>query len=135
MRNRGLLPKRTSIRQCSGLLLAAACVLAVAAGSQAGADRLAAGDLEAHHIRIYNQTNTSVVGISCKVRRPNIVYYGTGVLVSRDGFILTATTVIPSDAVDIDVIFRGGDIFKARVMKDFKYPEPLYVLPGEVVEG
>jgi len=27
------------------------------------------------------------------------------------------------------------DIFKARVIKDFKYPKPLYVLPGEVVEG
>ncbi len=27
------------------------------------------------------------------------------------------------------------DIFKARVIKDFKYPQPLYVLPGEVVEG
>lgn len=27
------------------------------------------------------------------------------------------------------------DIFKARVLKDFKYPKPLYVLPGEVVEG
>jgi flavin reductase (DIM6/NTAB) family NADH-FMN oxidoreductase RutF len=27
------------------------------------------------------------------------------------------------------------DIFAARVIKDFKYPKPLYVLPGEVVEG
>ena len=27
------------------------------------------------------------------------------------------------------------DIFAARVLKDFKYPKPLYVLPGEVVEG
>jgi flavin reductase (DIM6/NTAB) family NADH-FMN oxidoreductase RutF len=27
------------------------------------------------------------------------------------------------------------DIFKARVFKDFKYPQRLYVLPGEVVEG
>lgn len=27
------------------------------------------------------------------------------------------------------------DIFKARVVRDFKYPQPLYVLPGEVVEG
>ena len=27
------------------------------------------------------------------------------------------------------------DVFKARVMKDFKYPKPLYVLPGEIVEG
>jgi len=27
------------------------------------------------------------------------------------------------------------DIFKARIIKDFKYPKPLYVLPGEVIEG
>ena len=27
------------------------------------------------------------------------------------------------------------DIFKAGVFKDFKYPKPLYVLPGQVVEG
>lgn len=27
------------------------------------------------------------------------------------------------------------NIFKARVVKDFKYPKPLYVLPGEVIEG
>ena len=27
------------------------------------------------------------------------------------------------------------DIFKAKVFKDFKYPEPLYVLPGRVIEG
>jgi len=27
------------------------------------------------------------------------------------------------------------DIFKAQVVKDFKYPKPLYVVPGEVVEG
>jgi flavin reductase (DIM6/NTAB) family NADH-FMN oxidoreductase RutF len=36
-----------------------------------------------------------------------------------------------------DVLDPDGriDIFKARVVKDFRYPEPLYVLPGEVVEG
>jgi flavin reductase (DIM6/NTAB) family NADH-FMN oxidoreductase RutF len=27
------------------------------------------------------------------------------------------------------------DIFKARVFHDFKYPQPVYVLPGEVVQG
>ncbi len=27
------------------------------------------------------------------------------------------------------------DIFKAQVFKDFSYPKPLYVLPGEVVQG
>ena len=27
------------------------------------------------------------------------------------------------------------DIFKAKVFKDFKYPKPLYVLAGEVIEG
>jgi len=27
------------------------------------------------------------------------------------------------------------DIFKAKVFKDFKYPQPLYVTPGEVIQG
>ena len=27
------------------------------------------------------------------------------------------------------------DIFKARIFKDHKYPKPLYVTPGEVIEG
>lgn len=27
------------------------------------------------------------------------------------------------------------DIFRAKVIKDFKYPKPLYMLPGEVIEG
>ena len=27
------------------------------------------------------------------------------------------------------------DIFKGRIFKDFCYPEPFYVLPGEVIEG
>ena len=25
--------------------------------------------------------------------------------------------------------------FKAKVFKSFKYPQPLYVVPGEVIEG
>lgn len=29
----------------------------------------------------------------------------------------------------------GLDIFKAKVLKDYAYPEPLYMLPGEVIEG
>ena len=39
---------------------------------------------------------------------------------------------IRESALDVD---GKIDIFKARVMKDFKYPKPLYVLPGEIVEG
>lgn len=27
------------------------------------------------------------------------------------------------------------DIFEAQIVKDFKYPKPLYVLPGDVVQG
>lgn len=39
---------------------------------------------------------------------------------------------IKEELLDAD---GGIDIFKARVIKDFKYPKPLYMLPGEVVEG
>ncbi len=27
------------------------------------------------------------------------------------------------------------DIFKAKIFKDFKYPKPIYVVSGEVIEG
>jgi len=39
---------------------------------------------------------------------------------------------IKQDCLDSD---GKIDIFKARVFKDFKYPQPLYVLPGEVIVG
>lgn len=29
----------------------------------------------------------------------------------------------------------GLDVHKANVIKDFRYPEPLYMLPGEIVDG
>ena len=39
---------------------------------------------------------------------------------------------IRKECLDVD---GRIDIFKAKVFKDFKYPKPLYVLPGEVIEG
>jgi len=30
---------------------------------------------------------------------------------------------------------RRINIFKARVFKDYKHPQPLYVPPGEVIHG
>jgi flavin reductase (DIM6/NTAB) family NADH-FMN oxidoreductase RutF len=39
---------------------------------------------------------------------------------------------IREDCLDTD---GKIDIFKARVIKDFKYPRPVYMTPGEVVEG
>jgi flavin reductase (DIM6/NTAB) family NADH-FMN oxidoreductase RutF len=39
---------------------------------------------------------------------------------------------IRKECLDVD---DKIDIFKAKVLKDFKYPKPLYVLPGEVIEG
>ena len=39
---------------------------------------------------------------------------------------------IQASALDTD---GGIDIFKARVFHDFKYPQPVYCLPGEVIRG
>ena len=54
--------------------------------------------------------------------------------VNHHGFLIGKVTGgwIREDVLDAD---GKIDIFKARIIKDFKYPEPLYVLPGEVVEG
>ena len=85
-------------------------------------------------------------GLTCKpgiaVETPSIAecqaavefHYERELPVGHHNFVIgtVAGGWIRKSAMDTD---GKINIFKARVIKDFKYPEPLYVLPGEVVEG
>jgi len=65
------------------------------------------------HIDVYKRLNLAVVGITCLPKEAtNTVggYYGTGVVVTPDGLVLTDTTVIPKDAKDIKIFFADGTI-------------------------
>jgi S1-C subfamily serine protease len=85
-------------------LLAAAGPAALRAGED-GAGAYAA--VERHDLRIYQEVAPAVVGITCRLS-PTQGYFGTGVVISADGYILTSTTVVPKGAGNIKVFFAGA---------------------------
>lgn len=107
-------------------LLASALVLAAAAapgafsaepatGAGIGTGRAACRSAEEHDRKIFAAVAPAVVGITCRTK-PEQGYFGTGVVVSADGLILTSTTVVPAGARDIRVFFPGTREEKAEIV-------------------
>ncbi len=58
----------------------------------------------------------ATVGLSCK-RGDYATYYGTGAVISADGYILTSTTVVPKQSEEIRVVFDGQVIRNAEIVE------------------
>lgn len=73
------------------------------------------------HTQIHRKLATTVVGISCKAPLAGKVgpqnFFGTGAVISPEGLILTAITVIPEGAREIKVYFVDGRIMAGEVRK------------------
>jgi len=59
------------------------------------------------------------VGIACSQEK-QAGYYGTGAVITADGYIVTSTTVVPPGADEIRVHFDGPKILKARIIETNK---------------
>jgi S1-C subfamily serine protease len=94
-----------------------AALLWSAAPAPAAEPRAEAGlaAAEAHDRRVYEAVSPAVVGITCRTS-PAEGYFGTGVVISPDGLILTSTTVVPKGAGSIQVFFRGALQKEAKVV-------------------
>ncbi len=88
------------------LHLASVCALALCAGSAGtrAATPSAADQRSAIFQQIATAGNAATVGIYCE-RGPLERYYGTGAVVTADGYILTSTTVVPPGSKKIRVYF------------------------------
>ena len=74
--------------------------------------------MQARHIAIHEQVTPSVVEVQSfgeKIRadRP---CYGTGVVISADGLVLTSITAVPDVATSVRVTFPNGQIHKAEMI-------------------
>lgn len=73
------------------------------------------------HTQVYRRSAAAVVGIACtgKIARTGETgsFYGTGVIVSPDGLVLTTTTVVPEGAPDIRVYLIDGRILPAQIRR------------------
>jgi S1-C subfamily serine protease len=64
---------------------------------------------ERHGSSVYRRAAPAVVALSC--RKGRMAYYGTGVVISPQGKVLTSTTVVPDGAHSIRVWFPDGRVF------------------------
>ena len=69
-------------------------------------------------VSLYQRVAKTVVAIHCDVKRRGRVvsYVGSGVIISPDGEVLTALSVVPPGAENIRVALHGGTVYKARVL-------------------
>lgn len=100
-------------------LLLGLCVAALGAGEAVTAmvpPALAAADTV--HTAIYRERAAAVVGIVCRGTADGrtLDFYGTGVVVSSDGLILTNATVVPEDGHAIRVSLLDGRVLGARLV-------------------
>ncbi|MCH2176396.1 MAG: S1C family serine protease [Lentisphaeria bacterium] len=58
----------------------------------------------------------ATVGVTCNVGRI-MFYYGTGVIISPNGYILTSTTVTPKDANNIEILLTSGLKVPANIIQ------------------
>jgi len=59
------------------------------------------------------------VGVACSQEK-QAGYYGTGAVITPDGYIITSTTVVPPGADEIKVHFDGPQVLTARIIETSK---------------
>ncbi len=61
--------------------------------------------------------NAGTVGIYCRHEHPQERYFGTGAVISRDGYILTSSTVVPRGAREIEIYFTNRRRRQATIVE------------------
>ena len=56
------------------------------------------------------------VGVTCRVDK-QANFFGTGAVLTPDGYIITSTTVVPTGAEEIEVFLNGPRTLKARIVE------------------
>lgn len=86
---------------------------------QAADDLKILNQIQDRHEWVHSQVSPAVVAVN--VPNPNsnesIGFYGTGVVVSPSGLILTSSTVVPSAVKAVQVFFPDGKVMDAKVME------------------
>lgn len=94
-------------------LLAPTVLFCWAAAAATGTEVKLLRRAERRSVTVYKRVAPAVVAISCRKGRGG--YYGTGVVVSPAGVVLTSTTVVPKGATAIRVYFPDGRYMPAEL--------------------
>ncbi|HYG75540.1 MAG TPA: trypsin-like peptidase domain-containing protein [Planctomycetota bacterium] len=97
-------------------------VLFVSFPSRAG-ELVLLNQIRDRHERMHQQVAPAVVAVEARNAKPqkerdkdSAKFYGTGVVVSPDGMVLTSSTVVPAAARFVSVYFTDGRVMDAKVV-------------------
>ncbi len=101
------------------LPLIASCLFCLAALPSGGSDS-PLDQLQDHSVGIHEQLRPTVVSVLCEVKEEDNPkqgpYYGTGVITTKNGYILTSTSVVPPGAENIRIVLHNREQKSARLI-------------------
>lgn len=112
-------PRNFDTRVPALLLLTVLALTNLATVSSAGPDA-PLEQLQAHSVEMHEHLRPTVVSVLCEVKGEDNPkqgpYYGTGVITTESGYILTSTSVVPPGAKDIRIILHNRKKKSARLV-------------------
>ncbi|MCW8129954.1 MAG: serine protease [Planctomycetota bacterium] len=102
----------------SGACGEAPCLPAPGVPSGANAPAPSTGEIDAIQARdrsVYERVAPSVLGVECRHGPKRERFYGSGVVISDLGYVLTSTTAVPEGAKDVRLLLADGRALDAEV--------------------
>ncbi|MCY3018542.1 MAG: serine protease, partial [Planctomycetota bacterium] len=94
------------------------CALLTLASGQAPCEELTVlNRIQARHEQVHSEVAPAVVALQSRTAKTGAgFFYGTGVVVSPDGLVLTSSTVVPEATRTVQVFFPDGKVMEAKVL-------------------
>jgi putative serine protease PepD len=97
-------------------LIAGGVVLLLLCGVTCGEELTLLNQIQERHEHVHTQVAPAVVAVQCRTPSSTQGFYGTGVVVSPQGLVVTSSTVVPATARSIQVFFPDGHVMDAKVL-------------------
>jgi len=80
-------------------------------------DQKVFNQIQERHKRMHEQVSPAVVAVEYRGGKSSLTFYGTGVVVSPEGLVLTSSTVVPAGTRTVQIYFPDGKVVDARVLE------------------
>lgn len=97
-------------------LFGVSLALALLSAQLRSEDNPTLNEIQARHIGVHEHVSPAVVAVQTRGGKGGNGFYGTGVVVSPTGLILTSSTVVPSETKTVQIFFPDGRVMDAKVL-------------------
>lgn len=73
--------------------------------------------IQGRYESVHEQVSPAVVAVQCRGQKASGGFYGTGVVITPNGLVLTSCTVVPPNTQLVQVLFTDGRVMDAKVVE------------------